>query len=87
LSLRFENLSFPHSVLFCDAEIKVLVVDDKWLAKIGSAIAGEIDRVSLGLTQRVRVLAERYEVPLPVMVSQVAELEARVAAHLAKMGF
>jgi hypothetical protein len=32
-------------------------------------------------------LAERYEVPLPVMVSQVAELEARVAAHLAKMGF
>jgi type I restriction enzyme M protein len=70
-----------------EAEIKVLVVDDKWLAKIGSAVAGEIDRVSMGLTQRVRVLAERYEVPLPVMVSQVAELEARVAAHLAKMGF
>jgi type I restriction enzyme M protein len=70
-----------------EAEIKELVVDDKWLAKIGTAVAGEIDRVSLGLTQRVRVLAERYEVPLPVMVSQVAELEARVAAHLAKMGF
>jgi type I restriction enzyme M protein len=70
-----------------EAEIKGLVVDDKWLAKIGSAVAGEIDRVSMGLTQRVRVLAERYEVPLPVMVSQVAELEARVAAHLAKMGF
>jgi type I restriction enzyme M protein len=68
-------------------EIKGLVVDDKWLAKIGSAIAGEIDRVSMGLTQRVKVLAERYEVPLPAMVSQVAELEARVAAHLAKMGF
>jgi type I restriction enzyme M protein len=70
-----------------EAEIKVLVVDDKWLAKIGTAVAGEIDRVSMGLTQRVKVLAERYEVPLPAMVSQVAELEARVAAHLAKMGF
>jgi hypothetical protein len=26
-------------------------------------------------------------VPLPELVSRVAELEARVAAHLAKMGF
>jgi type I restriction enzyme M protein len=68
-------------------EIKVLVVDDKWLARIGAAVAGEIDRVSQGLTQRVKVLAERYEVPLPELVSQVAELEARVAGHLAKMGF
>jgi type I restriction enzyme M protein len=70
-----------------EAEIKVLVVDDKWLARIGAAVAGEIDRVSQGLTQRVKVLAERYEVPLPELVSQVAELEARVAGHLAKMGF
>jgi type I restriction enzyme M protein len=70
-----------------EAEIKVLVVDDKWLARIGAAVAGEIDRVSQGLTQRVKVLAQRYEVPLPELVSQVAELEARVAGHLAKMGF
>ncbi len=68
-------------------EIKVLVVDDKWLARIGAAVAGEIDRVSQGLTQRVKVLAERYEEPLPELVSRVAELEARVAGHLAKMGF
>jgi type I restriction enzyme M protein len=58
----------------------MLVVDDKWLARIGAAVAGEIDRVSQGLTQRVKVLAERYEVPLPELVGQVAELEARVAA-------
>lgn len=68
-------------------EIKVLVVDDKWLARIGAAVAGEIDRVSQGLTQRVKVLAQRYEEPLPELVSRVAELEARVAGHLAKMGF
>ena len=43
--------------------------------------------MSQGLTQRVRVLAERYDRPLPEMVSRVAELEARVAEHLAKMGF
>jgi type I restriction enzyme M protein len=68
-------------------EIRGLVVDDKWLFRIGGAIAGEVDRVSQGLTQRVRVLAERYDRPLPEMVSRVAELEARVAEHLAKMGF
>jgi type I restriction enzyme M protein len=39
------------------------------------------------LTQRVKVLAERYEVPLPELVSQVEELEARVAGHLVRMGF
>jgi type I restriction enzyme M protein len=47
--------------LLSEDEIKVLVVDDKWLARIGAAVAGEIDRVSQGLTQRVKVLAERYE--------------------------
>lgn len=73
--------------LLSEAEIKVLVVDDKWLARIGAAITGEMDRVSQGLTQRVKVLAERYEVALPELTEQVAALEAKVAAHLAKMGF
>jgi type I restriction enzyme M protein len=68
-------------------EVKMLVVDDKWLARIGAAIGGEMDRVSQGLTSRVKVLAERYERPLPEMVGQVAALEEKVAAHLAKMGF
>jgi type I restriction enzyme M protein len=68
-------------------EIRGLVVDDKWLFRIGGAIEGEVDRVSQGLTSRVRVLAERYDRPLPEMVSRVTELEARVAEHLAKMGF
>jgi type I restriction enzyme M protein len=85
--LLLDRLVYDKYPTLTEAEIKVLVVDDKWLARIGAAVAGEIDRVSQGLTQRVKVLAERYEVPLPELVSQVAELEARVAGHLAKMGF
>ncbi len=73
--------------LLGEDEVRGLVVDDKWLARIGGAIAGEMDRVSQGLTSRVRVLAERYERPLPEMVGRVAELEERVAAHLKQMGF
>ena len=58
-----------------EAEVKALV--DKWLARIGGAIAGEMERGSQGLTQRVRVLAERDEMPLTI----------RVALHLSKVTF
>jgi type I restriction enzyme M protein len=85
--LRLDRLAYDQYPKLTADEIEVLVVDDKWLARIGAAVAGEIDRVSQGLTQRVKVLAERYEVPLPELVSQVEELEARVAGHLVRMGF
>ncbi|MGH8121429.1 MAG: hypothetical protein ACREPT_01510, partial [Rudaea sp.] len=70
-----------------EAEIKTLVVDDKWLATLDAAIHGEMDRVSQRLTQRVKELAERYETPLPQLTSHVIELEAKVNEHLEKMGF
>ena len=70
-----------------ESEIKTLVVDDKWLAALDTAIHGEMDRVSQQLTQRVKELAERYETPMPQMVGRVAELEAKVNRHLEKMGF
>jgi type I restriction enzyme M protein len=46
-------------------EIKTLVVDDKWMSTIGKAIQTEMDRISQRLTQRIKELAERYEMPLP----------------------
>ena len=57
-----------------EAEIKTLVVDDKWLAALDAAIHGEMDRISQALTQRVKELAERYETPMPQMVSRVTDL-------------
>jgi type I restriction enzyme M protein len=70
-----------------EAEIKTLVVDDKWLAALDAVTHGEIDRVSEQLTRRMKELAERYETPLPEMVGQVGELEAKVNRHLETMGF
>ena len=57
------------------------------IAVLSAAIHGEMDRISQALTQRVKELAERYDTPMPQMVSRVAELEAKVAGHLARMGF
>jgi type I restriction enzyme M protein len=70
-----------------EAEIKVLVVGDKWLAALDTAIHDEMDRISQALTQRVKELAERYETPLPRMVSRVADLENKVNRDLKRMGF
>ncbi|MDX9733215.1 MAG: class I SAM-dependent DNA methyltransferase [Thermoanaerobaculia bacterium] len=69
-----------------EAEIKTLVIDDKWMARLAAAVQGELDRVSQTLTGRIRELAERYATPLPVLVDEVATLAARVDGHLKKMG-
>jgi type I restriction enzyme M protein len=79
--------AYAHYPELTEAEIKALVVDDKWLAALDTALHGEMDRVSRQLTQRVKELAERYETPLPQMVNRVARLEAQVSHHLEKMGF
>ncbi|MCR4312048.1 MAG: type I restriction endonuclease subunit M, partial [Candidatus Uhrbacteria bacterium] len=69
-----------------EAEIKTLVVDDKWLTTLAAAVQSELDRVSQALTGRIRQLAERYAIPLPQLTGEVATLAARVDEHLKKMG-
>ncbi|ENB9665895.1 N-6 DNA methylase [Pseudomonas putida] len=69
-----------------EAEIKTLVVDDKWLATLAAAAQGELDRVSQTLTGRIRELSERYATPLPQLENEVATLASRVEEHLKKMG-
>jgi type I restriction enzyme M protein len=70
-----------------EVDIKALVVDDKWTATLNAAIHGELDRVSQTLTQRVRTLAERYEIPMAKLAERVSNLETKVNDHLKKMGF
>lgn len=68
-------------------EIKVLVVDDKWIATLEGNISSEMDRISQRLTGRIKELAERYVIPLPLMEKEVDKLSKKVEGHLAKMGF
>jgi type I restriction enzyme M protein len=70
-----------------EADVKALVVEDKWLAALAAAIHGEMDRINQTLTRRVKQLAERYETPMPQAASQVAALEQAVNRHLKEMGF
>lgn len=68
-------------------EMKVLVVDDKWLSTLVAAVQTELDRVSQALTGRIKTLAERYAAPLPTLDAEVDTLSGKVDAHLKTMGF
>jgi type I restriction enzyme M protein len=79
--------AYAHYKKLSESEVKTLVVEDKWLATLDAAIQSETDRISQQLTQRVKELAERYEIPLPQVAEKVSELEAKVNDHLQRMGF
>jgi type I restriction enzyme M protein len=79
-------LAYEKYPTLTEAEIKTLVVDDKWMAHLSAAVRGELEQVSQTLTGRVRELAERYATPLPQLSEEVEALSARVEEHLARMG-
>lgn len=69
-----------------EAEIKTLVVEDKWLASLRAAIDGEVQRVTQQLAGRIKELEERYAKPLPELEREVEAFSAKVEGHLKKMG-
>ncbi|TAK52244.1 MAG: SAM-dependent DNA methyltransferase [Gammaproteobacteria bacterium] len=81
-----DKLAYEKYPTLTESEIKTLVVDDKWMARLAAAVQGEMERVSQTLTGRIRELAERYATPLPQFTDELATLAARVEEHLAKMG-
>ena len=69
-----------------EAEVKMLVVEKKWIPDIQSAIEEEVHQLTQELTGRVKVLEERYAQPLPELEHKVAVCSARVKEHLKKIG-
>lgn len=70
-----------------EAEIKQLVVEDKWMTSIEHSVQNEMQRISQRLAHRIKELTERYESTLPDILNQVQELEVKVNTYLTKMGF
>ena len=69
-----------------EAEIKTLVVEDKWYASIRAAIDDEVQRLTRRLTRRVQELEQRYARPLPALEQEVEVFSAKVERHLKRMG-
>ena len=75
-----------HYATLTEAEIKALVVEDKWLATIQAEVAGEVQRLTQKLTERVQELEERYAQPLPDLEQEVETFSTKVETHLRKIG-
>lgn len=84
---RLDALAFQKYATLDEAEVKALVIEDKWMARLHADLQGELDGVSQTLTDRIGELAERYGTPLPQLTEEVAALADRVGEHLKKMGF
>ena len=69
------------------AEVKDLVVEQKWLGFLADAIFAEMGRVSHVLTQRLSEIGERYDRPMSSINADIVALEKMVGAHLGRMGF
>lgn len=72
---------------FTEEEIKLLVVDKKWVATVSSMIHSEMQQVTQQLTSEVIAIAERYEQTLADMDKDLKDYESMVAGHLKEMGF
>ena len=68
-------------------EIKELLVNRKWYYTIFEGIKALYVTTSHEIAGRVAELAERYEDTLPSLENEVESYEAKVKAHLERMGF
>ncbi len=86
LDAELDRQAFEHYVTLSEAEVKTLVVKDKWLAHLQAEVQQELERISQTLAQRISELAERYDTPLPKLEEDLTALSAKVEVHLKRMG-
>jgi type I restriction enzyme M protein len=84
--IELDTLTLKTFKELTEADVRTLVVEDKWLTNIQASIQNEIDAISQRLTGRVKQLAERYENTLIELDKETKILEDKVSAHLEKMG-
>lgn len=70
-----------------EEEIKMLVVERKWLASVVGGCEALMQNVTHQIASDVTTLAERYEVTLGATESKVNDLEKEVLRSLKEMGF
>jgi type I restriction enzyme M protein len=73
--------------ILSDDDIKLLVVEHKWINHLENAVQNEMQRISQRLTHRIKELVDRYETALALQLNEVKALEKKVNDHLSKMGY
>lgn len=89
LNLALKNLDNKLEIKYPklkEEEVRLLVIENKWMNKLSINMQSELDYVSQSLTTRIRELAKRYEIPLPKLIEKIDNQTAKVKDHLKKMG-
>lgn len=68
-------------------EIKRLLFDMKWMAKLSADVQGELEQVLNSLSSKVLLIAKRYEHTLGEIEERTAKSRAAVVAALERMGY
>ena len=87
LEAEFEKQLLAKYTSLTENELKILVIENKWMTSLDNSLTQEKERISQNLAQRIIELAERYEQPLPSLSNEVQNLTKTVDNHLKKMGF
>lgn len=69
-----------------EADVKTVVLDDKWRDTVVRRVAGEVEALTLDLVARIQQLGERYAETLTDLDAVADLLDSKVVAHLAAMG-
>jgi type I restriction enzyme M protein len=69
-----------------EAEVRELVLDDKWKATVSSRVERLLTALVLELVSRLQDLGVRYGETLSSLEGELADLSSKVADHLAEMG-
>lgn len=69
-----------------EQDVKTLVADDKWRATVVLRVAGEVEALTLDLVARIQQLGERYAQTVGDINDELEMLDAKVAAHLTRIG-
>lgn len=81
-----EKLVTKYAVL-TDYEIKHLLFDMKWMAKLATDVCDEIEQVLNTLSSKVLLIAKRYEHTLTEIEDRTAKSRAAVVSALERMGY
>ena len=80
-----ENVRKKYAAFTAD-DIRILVVNDKWLKVLKGRSEAENERVCESISSQVSVLNERYVKPLPKINDDIARLSGEVDGFLKAMG-
>ncbi|MGA5502127.1 type I restriction-modification system subunit M [Streptomyces umbrinus] len=69
-----------------EADVKSIVLDDKWRAAIVGRIGSEVNALTMALVARIQVLGDRYAETLGALDALMELLESKVSQHLANLG-